>query len=271
MAGIDPRVVARYERDDFSEGDRLFSPGFGELTRLRTWELFARLLPVPPGVVLDVGGGPGVHAQWLANRGYDVTMFDPIKRHIDEAAARAGTSQHPFSVEVGDARELPVEHGTADVVLLMGPLYHLPDHADRLLALREARRALRSGGVLLAEVISRFAWLLDRTHHDDLADPDRWRDFDENISTGMSAPPDLLTDGGFYAYFHRPEEAAREVEAAGFAEVSTFAVEGFAANLHDLAGRLARDPEPVLRAVRMVEREPSLLGASPHVLISATA
>jgi SAM-dependent methyltransferase len=48
-----------------------------------------------------------------------------------------------------------------DVVLLFGPLYHLTQRVDRLTALQEARRVLRSGGLLLAAGISRFASALD--------------------------------------------------------------------------------------------------------------
>ena len=270
MGDIDPRVSARYERQDSCEADRLFAPGFGELTRLRTWELFDRLLPPPPAVVLDVGGGPGIHAEHLALHGYDVRLFDPVLRHVEEAHHRSLHGAAAFEVREAEARQLPVEADVADVVLLMGPLYHLPEPADRLAALAEARRVLRRGGLLIAEVISRFAWLLERAHQDDLHDPDRWRDFDANIAGGMSAPPDLVSPGGFWGYFHRPEEALAEVTASGFASVRGFAVEGFAANLPDLVTRLADESELVLRAVRLVETEPSLLGASPHILITGT-
>jgi len=43
-------------------------------------ELLLRLLPVAPARVLDVGGGPGVYASWLASLGYEVTLVDPVVR-----------------------------------------------------------------------------------------------------------------------------------------------------------------------------------------------
>ena len=50
-----------------------------------------------------------------------------------------------FTAETADARRLPREDATADVVLLMGPLYHLQKREDRDMALGEARRVLKPG------------------------------------------------------------------------------------------------------------------------------
>lgn len=62
-------VIRHYE--SVREEQRLLE-GTSQLELLRTQELLVRYLPPPPAVVLDVGGGPGVHACWLARRGYEV-------------------------------------------------------------------------------------------------------------------------------------------------------------------------------------------------------
>ena len=77
-----------------------------------------------------------------------------------------------WSATLGDARKLAFPDRSADAVLLLGPLYHLTERADRLAALREARRVLRPGGVVFAAAISRFASLLDGLARDLLDDPD---------------------------------------------------------------------------------------------------
>src|SRR5437773_7814135 len=51
------------------EAQRL-AQGTSRLELARTQELLERFLPPPPAVVLDVGGGPGVYAIWLAQKGY---------------------------------------------------------------------------------------------------------------------------------------------------------------------------------------------------------
>jgi len=62
---------------------------------------------------------------------------------------------------VGDARALDLPDASADAVLLLGPLYHLVDRADRAAAIREAARILRPGGPLFAAAISRWATRID--------------------------------------------------------------------------------------------------------------
>src|SRR5215211_5517048 len=100
---------------------------------LRTRELLQRQLPSPPAVVLDVGGGTGVHASWLAGRGYHVHLVDIVPQHV-RAAAEHGL----VTAEVGDARRLTQSDASVDAVLLLGPLYHLVARAERIAALAEA-------------------------------------------------------------------------------------------------------------------------------------
>lgn len=72
------------------------------------------------------------------------------------------------------------------------------------------------------------------------------------------------------AHFHRPEELRQELVAAGFASVDLLAVEGpgsFQDGL-DLADQAQR--AAVLRAIERVQREPSLLGASSHLMAIGT-
>jgi SAM-dependent methyltransferase len=142
------------------ERDRLTT--WGRLEAERTRELLDRFLPTPPAVVLDVGGAEGAYALPLAAAGYAVHLIDPVERHVEAArAASAGAPAPLASASVGDARAPPHADASADAVLLLGPLYHLVEAADRATALAEARRVLRPGGVLLAAAISRFASALD--------------------------------------------------------------------------------------------------------------
>jgi SAM-dependent methyltransferase len=279
----DPRLDQQYGGG--GERTRLTETPKGNLTRLRTWDVFDRFLPPGRGRVLDVGGGPGIHAAHLAGRGYDVALIDPVADHVEEARARAEEQafRRPdavFSAQEGDARALPFDDASADAVLLLGPLYHLFERQERLGALREAHRVLRPGGVLVAEAITPHAWLLDAARLDLLGDVRVWEDVAWNLTAGCSqAPsrldqtaPDASAVGGFWCVLQRPEHLAVEVAEAGFGPATLVAVEGWAWLLGDLGDRL-EDPdrlEDLLRALRLTESEPSMLGVSPHVIAVAT-
>lgn len=250
-------VIRRYY-EDTDEAGRLWDRARGELTRLRTWDLFGRFIP-PASRIADVGGGPGTHAAHLAGQGHDVALIDPVPRHV-EAAAAAGVD-----ALLGEARVLPFDEQSFDVVLLMGPLYHLFDREERVAALREARRVLRPGGRLLAEVITRHVWIVDASLKGLLGDRDVWENFDLNLRTGWSNDPDRVRDGVFWGYFHGAGELDAEVDDAGFDLDATLAVEGYAWMLGNLAHLLDR-PDELIRAVRLTEAEPSMLGASAHVM-----
>lgn len=260
----DDRLRRHYELDD--EADRLWSTARGTLTRLRTWDIFERFLP-PRGRVADIGGGPGTHATHLAERGYEVVLVDPVPRHIDQATRAGDTSS--FSCHLGDARELPLPDASFDAALLLGPLYHLADAADRQRALREALRVLRPGGRLLAEVITRHTWIIDATSQGLLGNQEVWATFELNLRSGLSNDPGRVPDEVFWAYFHRADEIGPEVERADFDNESLVAVEGFAGRLGNLEELLAA-PEQLLRALRLTESEPSLLGVSTHVIAVAS-
>jgi SAM-dependent methyltransferase len=257
------------------ERDRLFS-GPGVLELARTQEILTRFLPRPPGVVLDIGGGPGVYAAWLAGRGYAVRLLDPVPLHVEqarEAFARLMTSgaasrEAAPGAEVGDARRLPYPDGGADAALLLGPLYHLTERGERLLALKEAARALRPGGALFAAGISRFASTLDGLWRRLLDDPEFLTIVLGDLAEGQHRNPSNKPDYFTTAFFHKPEELATEVREAGFTEVRVIAVEGpgwllprFAEDWAE-AGRRGR----LLDALRRIEEEPSMLGASAHLL-----
>ncbi|MGA2856467.1 MAG: methyltransferase domain-containing protein [Candidatus Sulfotelmatobacter sp.] len=244
--------------------------GWFQLEQARTEDLILRHLPPPPATIVDAGGGAGAYACWLAARGYQVHLIDPVPKHVEQARAASNQQpEHPLaSAEVDDARHLPRGDASADAVLLFGPLYHLVEKEDRLACLREARRVLRPGGFVWGAAISRFASLLDSLSHGFFDDPAFApvvaRDLEDGQHRNPTGNPLYFTD----AYLHRPGELSREFLAAGFQIVELAAIEGPGWIARDF-DRLWNDPaqrERLLAVVRKVEKEPSVLGASSHIM-----
>ena len=250
------------------EAERL-AAGQGELERVRTQSLLGRFLPPTPAVVLDVGGGAGVHAIPLAAQGYLVHLIDPVELHVEQArvaAESAGVSL--TSVTVGDARKLEFEDASADAVLMFGPMYHLVERAERMEALREARRALRPQGVLLAVGISRFASLIDGVGQGFIADPVFRGIVAGDLATGRHENPGKHPHYFTTAYFHKPEELCDEIQEAGFGGAQVLAVEGpvWSAAGFEAAWADPAQREALLGYLEKVEREPSVMGASAHFI-----
>jgi SAM-dependent methyltransferase len=164
-----------------------------------------------------------------------------------------------------------VPNGIADVVLLLGPLYHLTDAGDRIQALREAARVLKPGGWLFAAAISRWASALDGLARDLLADPRFAAIVRQDLRDGQHRNATDRVDYFTTAYFHRPDELADEVRGAGLALNEVYGVEGPGWILPDVAERMA-DPDRragLLAVARMLETEPAMYGSSAHLLAVA--
>lgn len=259
-----PPEVMRFYASTVNEADRLSASADGLLEMVRTQELLRRYLPAPPASILDVGGGPGAHARWLTDDGYAVHLVDPVPRHIEKAKEIPGCT-----VELGDARELTADDASFDVVLLLGPLYHLLERDQRDRALSEARRVLRPGGLLTAAGINRYASLFEHTAFAHLHKDSVQQSIRDILATRIHDGKKAFTA----AYFHSGEELRTEVTDAGFEDAEVFGIEGptwamLKATEQHTGKHLSNSPlfESALTAARIAEPYPELLAASSHML-----
>lgn len=254
---IDAQIQTYYEKT-FDESARLTTRSAqGPLEFQRTQELIRKHAPL--GRVIDIGGGTGVHATALQNDGYDVQLIEPVLRHVDQARA-AG-----LAANVGDARDLPFADGTFDVALLLGPLYHLATASDRLLALTEATRVLKPGGVLLAAALSRniaFASLsLARATPAEL--PDDWA----ALLVEGAPSPHLRFPAGHY---HTAAELHEEVTQAGFNVRDVVGVEGPGGSLLEVVNDTDEElRNAALVIARAASSIPGIREQSSHLLAIA--
>ncbi|MFM8319494.1 MAG: class I SAM-dependent methyltransferase, partial [Chloroflexota bacterium] len=198
-----------------------------------TLRVLAERLPAPPACILDVGGGPGRYAIELARRGYRVRLFDLSPGNLDLARQKADEAGVQLAgYELGDARDLQrFADGAFDSVLLMGPLYHLMDAAERLQAVREARRVLRPGGMLAAAFICRFAELRYAASRSV-----RWPVEQPELALGLLQtgqwPPSRPDGPAWAAYMAHPDEVEAPFWSSGLEVRGVWGVEG-AVSMHE--------------------------------------
>jgi len=265
-------VRAYYDGFGEREWERLARPNDGALEFALTQHALTTYLPAG-GRVLDIGGGPGRYALWLAERGYHVTLADLSPVLIDIARAKVAGSRDDARVDeiiVADARDLSRWDDAAfDAVLALGPFYHLPDPADRDQAARELARVLRPGGMAFVALMPRYAYLR-RT----LAIPDE--------RCHLASPTfmtRLLEDGVFEndvpgrftgGYGVRPTEVAPFFARYGFEITALWAAQSIVPDLQEpLAALALADPaahRAAMDTLMHVAGDPSILGLANHLL-----
>ncbi|MGB4863327.1 MAG: class I SAM-dependent methyltransferase [Tepidiformaceae bacterium] len=245
-------------------------------TGLIEFELTTRRLAknLEPGSrVLDIGGGPGRYAIWLAENGHLVTLADLVPELLAVARRRIATAAVGSRVEevvVADACNLMRwPEGSFDAALCLGPFYHLPEAERREQAARELARVIRPGGLAFVAFMPRLNFLRraivipEERHH----------------LRNSEYVNRVLEHGAFYndaagrfdaGYGARPEEIGPFFASFGLEFVTLVAIEGFSPPaFRELLEIAETDRETYAAALDLLEQtadEPSILGTANHLL-----
>jgi SAM-dependent methyltransferase len=258
-----------WEKDRLKTGKGHVQAVEGDVEKTRTIQLLTHYIQTKNAVILDVGGAAGAYSFWLAGLGHEVHLVDLTPLHIEQALEEQKKPNSPrlASCSVGDACNLRFASDFADVILCMGPLYHLPDDAERKRCLQEAFRVLKSGGLLFAVGISRFVPLFDflrsgRFTDIEIAEMIR-NDIDSGCHLNPTQNPMLFTT----AFLHVPDILRQEIFQQGFIQVEIKAIEGPILFTKDLERHWAKQSSKnqLLTFAKQVENEPSIIGVSNHI------
>lgn len=160
----------------------------------------ATVAPVGGGPlqILDAGCGGGLVTVALARHGHNVTGIDPAAGAVEYAHSSAGAQglQELAHFHRGSIYTLPFADSSFDAVVCSDVLEHLTDLPS---ALREMRRVLRPGGLLLVDTIHRtlLSYIIVIL----------------GLEVVLGAVPRHAHD---FRLFITPEELVAALEAAGF-------------------------------------------------------
>jgi SAM-dependent methyltransferase len=253
------------------EKDRLEQELF-KLEGIRTKEIIKRFLSKDSMDIADIGGAAGFYAFWLQAMGHRVSLMDLSPRNIELANAHSQqTGIKLKACQTGDATQLDLAEGQFDLVLLLGPLYHLIDKQERVKALSEAKRILKPGGFVLAAIISRYASLFDGFKRDLIVDDQFDKMLIDDLATGIhqnkTNNPEYFTT----AYFHTPDEIKKEVAGSGLHFEKLIAVESFGwiiDNISEKAGDKSY-MNKLTSFINLVETNDDLIAMSQHIIAVA--
>jgi len=147
-------VKDTYNKDVVMEWERLLRHPVEYAITCRFLDRYIK----PGKKILDIGGGPGRYSIYLAEKGCDVTLLDLSDANVAFAKERVVEQGLSIKTLCGDACFADtLINDKYDHVLLMGPLYHLPDEADRIKTVTAAMRLLKTNGLLFSTFISSYA------------------------------------------------------------------------------------------------------------------
>jgi ubiquinone/menaquinone biosynthesis C-methylase UbiE len=231
-------VECYYDHSPQDEWERVDKHPMEFQTTLRAMNEF-----IPPNSrILDIGGGPGRYTVELAKAGHRVTLLDLSSGNIDLARVKADEAGVQVNEFVhGNALDLSRFADDAfDVVLLMGPLYHLIAPSDRHRSLREAVRVLVPEGKIFASFITRYAVYFHMLRND----PGLIGQYGDNyrglMETGVYVP--TQTNPGFTdAYFSHPMEIEPLMSGYDLTTLRLAAAEGLIAAAEPKVNTLPQD------------------------------
>ncbi len=207
--------------------------------------------------ILDVGAGTGRYAVPLSEEGYSVTAVEPVKNNLGRLKQKGST----VKAYQGDARRLKrFDDNSFDAVLLFGPMYHLLEEEDQLLALTEAKRVLKGGGYLFVSYLMNEYSVLTYAFKE--------RHIMDSLAKGMLTEDYHCTKAANPLYhMMRVEDIEQLNVRAGLQRVQIVAADGAADYMRPVLNALTEEEfEKFIRYHMATCERPELLGASSHTL-----
>ncbi len=207
--------------------------------------------------IIDIGAGTGRYAVPLAERGYDVRAVEPVKHNY----SRMKLKSDKLKCHQLDARRLKgIPDDQFDIVIMLGPMYHLFSHEDKLTALMEAKRVAKSGGmILVGYCMNEYAFVtyaLNEGHLTECLDGGR---LDDSFRC-ISEPEDI------YDYV-RTEDIDRLMEDSGLIRYKLISPDGPTNYIRKTLKKLTEEEfEHYIDYVHSIAERADLIGAAAHTV-----
>ena len=259
-------LIESYE--NYNEEDRITTNNARRIEYITNLRAILENIAGDGTKILDVGAGTGAYAIELAKRGLELTALDITPRHVSLMKNRILHEKFSMQAELGNAIDLSAyDNSSFDVVLNMGPYYHLTDKEERDKCLKESIRVLKSNGILVLAYIGR----LYIYQYMGLANP-KYLDHPlsrQILKTGVMRSTD---EGCFWtdAFFALPNAVEAELEDKGLTIIDHIASDGMAPAFKEKMDNLSEEEfTQYCENHYHICREPSILGSSNHGLVFA--
>ncbi|WP_062267817.1 class I SAM-dependent methyltransferase [Endozoicomonas arenosclerae] len=224
---------------------------------------------IQPGSVLtEVGAATGRYSLHYAAQGNHVTAVELAPDQVEIISRKAREQQIDLRVCEGSAVDLSfIDSESQDIVLILGPLYHLQELSELQQAMEEAFRVLKPGGIVAVAYISRhFVAGLFAQHFPELITPEVLNELSAQGCVSHEKADRFFRVG----YFCKPEEIEHLVTDNGFELLEHAATDGYGRYIRQSVNEFDEATyQNWLQYHFSTCREPSLLGSSNHGLVIA--
>ncbi len=211
-----------------------------------------------PGLcLLDIGAGTGRYTSALMAEGYNIKAVELVRRNIDIFLKREPTA----NVVQGDARDMPyIPTASADITLLLGPLYHIVGDDEKLKVLAEAKRVTKPGGHIFVAYLMNEYSIISYCFDEDRIGNLMERGFVDDEFHIQSHPDEL------YDYV-RLEDINRLNKKAGLERITIFSPDGPSDYMRTRLNRMSTETfARFLDYQKRVSERYDLIGAGSHVV-----
>lgn len=251
-------LLATFYSNYDEEGRLLTRHGAVEyLTTMRYIERYSQ-----PGMrILEIGAATGRYSHTLARLGYRVDAVELVQHNIDIFNSLTQPGEH-ITIRQGNAKDLSfLTDDTYDLVLLLGPMYHLFTEEEKIQALSEALRVTKTGGILMTAYCGNEATMIQYCFGRGMLMEEKYKKLVDPVTFKASSDPAELFE------LYRREE----IDAL----MSHFATERLHYVGTDLATNYMRETvaqmdeelyQLYLQYHFSICERPDLVGASHHIL-----
>ncbi len=241
--------------DLFDEGSRLNRSKAARVEFLTTVRIIEDYLKTGDRI-LDIGAGAGEYSLYFAAKGFEVSALELSDSNLAAFRRKIKPSQ-PVALEKGNALDLSAYGDESfDIVLMLGPLYHLSSPEDRKRAIEEAKRVCKRDGNIFFAFITNDMVILTEFNYNNRYFTEG--DYDKETFR--------LED---FPFVFATVDRCREMLAdAGIRIIRQVAADGVSELLEDKINALdAEGYEQYLRYHNYICEKPEMLGMTNHLLI----
>lgn len=210
--------------------------------------------------ILEVGAGTGRYSLYYASQGYKVNSIEYVQHNLNVLKSKI-TDNMNIVAEQGDAIDLSrFEDNIFDIVLVLGPLYHLYTEEEINKCINEAKRVCKNNGIMMFAYLPNdsimISWALLKGHLKFGYDNKR---FDQNFKI-ISEPSEIMR--AFYI-----DELEKIMNSNNIEKINNISTSGVAPHFRNIIDNLSEEEFEIWKNYHFSSCErKEVQGYSTHML-----